>query len=136
MNHTNPLSIAIALLVVSASGLCQSTKSPCWKAATTQSEINRCADLDARKADSVLNHTYKQLVSNLKSDRNARAKLRTAERAWLAFRDAQLQALFPAEDKQAEYGTMFPMCYAQAATAMTRARTAQLRKMLHDNGPC
>ena len=101
-----------------------------------QSEMNRCADLDARKADSELNAVYNQLLSKLKSDQNATKKLRMAQRAWIAFRDAQLDALFPAEDKQAEYGTISPMCYSQAATTMTKERTAQLREMLNSDGPC
>lgn len=30
---------------------------------------------------------------------------------------------------------MYPMCYAQVATQMTKERTAQLRKMPDDNDP-
>jgi len=101
-----------------------------------QSEMNRCADLDARTADADLNHVYRELLAKLKGDDNATKKLRTAQRAWLAFRDAHLQELYPAEDKQAQYGSMFPMCYSQVASAMTKERTAQLRKMLDDRDPC
>jgi hypothetical protein len=42
----------------------------------------------------------------------------------------------PAEDKQGEYGSIFPMCYSQVATAMARERTAQVRRMLDDKDPC
>ena len=101
-----------------------------------QSEMNRCADLDARTADADLNHVYQALLAKLKGDDNATKKLRAAQRAWLVFRDAHLQELYPADDKQAEYGSMFPMCYSQAATAITKERTAQLRKMLDDKDPC
>jgi len=101
-----------------------------------QSEMNRCADLDARDADNDLNHAYKELLSKLKTDENATKKLRAAQRAWVAFRDARLQELYPAQDKQREYGSMYPMCYAQVATAMTKERTAQLRRMLDDKDPC
>jgi hypothetical protein len=31
---------------------------------------------------------------------------------------------------------MYPMCYAQVATAMTKERTTQLRRMLEDKDPC
>lgn len=132
----NSFSIAVIFLLVATSGLCQSTESLCWKTAAAQSEMNRCADLDAREADADLNHVYQELVSMLKSDDNATKKLRVAQRAWVAFRDAHMQELFPAQDKQREYGSMYPMCYAQVATAMTKARTAQLRRMLDNKDPC
>ena len=101
-----------------------------------QSEMNRCADLDARRADADLNSVYQELLSKLKNDDNATKKLRAAQRAWLAFRDAHLQELYPAKDKQAGYGSMYPMCYAQVATVITKERMAQLRRMLEDKDPC
>ena len=128
--------IAAFFVLVATSGLCQSTQSPCWKTATAQSEMNCCADLDAREADADLSHVYEELLSKVKSDDNATEKLRVAQRAWVAFRDAHLQELFPAQDKQREYGSMYPMCYAQVATAMIKERTAQLRRMLDDKDPC
>ncbi len=102
----------------------------------TQSEMNHCAGLDAQQADADLNRVYKDLLAKLKNDDSAIKKLRAAQRAWLAFRDARLQELFPATDKQAEYGSMYPMCYAQVTTAMTKERTTQLRRMLEDKDPC
>ena len=101
-----------------------------------QSEMNRCADLDARDVEADLNHVYQDLLVKLKGDENATNKLRTAQRAWLAFREAHLQELYPAEDKQREYGSIYPMCYAQVATAMTKERTTQLRRMLDGKDPC
>jgi uncharacterized protein YecT (DUF1311 family) len=98
--------------------------------------MNRCADLDARHADADLNRVYRELLSKLKNDDNATKKLRAGQRAWLAFRDAHLQELYSAKDKQAEYGSMYPMCYAQVSTAMTKERVGQLRRMLDDKDPC
>jgi uncharacterized protein YecT (DUF1311 family) len=133
INNMNRSFLAASFLLF---GLGQSTENPCWKTAMAQSEMNRCADLDARQADADLNRVYRELLSKLKSDDNATRKLRAAQRAWLAFRDAHLQELYPAKDKQAEYGSMFPMCYAQVATAMTKERTVQLRRILDDKDPC
>jgi uncharacterized protein YecT (DUF1311 family) len=127
--------IAACFFLAATFAFCQSTQSPCWKAKTAQSEMNHCADLDARQADADLNRVYGELLSKLKSDENAIKKLRAAQRARLAFRDARLQELYPATDKQAEYGSMYPMCYAQVATAMTKERTTQLRRMLEDKDP-
>jgi uncharacterized protein YecT (DUF1311 family) len=136
INNMNRPFLAASFLLIATFGLCQSTENPCWKTAMAQSEMNRCADLDARQADADLNRVYRELLSKLKSDDNATKKLRAAQRAWLAFRDAHLQELYPAKDKQGEYGSMYPMCYAQVATKMTKERTAQLRRMLDDKDPC
>jgi uncharacterized protein YecT (DUF1311 family) len=98
--------------------------------------MNRCADQDAKAADAELNRVYQELLSKSKGDASATKKLRDAQRAWIAFRDAQLEALYPAEDKQREYGSIYPMCYAIVTTAMTKDRTIQLRRMLQDKDPC
>jgi uncharacterized protein YecT (DUF1311 family) len=102
----------------------------------TQSAMNHCANLDAQSADADLNRVYGELLSKLKNDSVATKKLRAAQRAWIVFRDAHLQELYPAEDKQREYGSIFPMCYAQVNAAITKERTAQLRRMLDDKDRC
>ena len=130
------LFVALIFSFVATSALCQSSESPCWKTAMAQNEMNRCADLDSRAADADLNDVYQELLSKLKGDQRATQKLRVAQRAWIAFRDAHLRELFPAEDKQREYGSMYPRCYAQVATAMTKERTAQLRRMMNGKDPC
>jgi len=132
MNHL----VITALLLISTSALSQSKENACWKTAMAQSEMNHCADQDAKAADAELNRVYQDLISKTKGDANATKKLRDAQRAWIAFRDAQLDALYPAQDKQREYGTIYPMCYAIVLTAMTKERTVQLRRMLQDKDPC
>jgi uncharacterized protein YecT (DUF1311 family) len=132
----NRLVLASFLLLIPIPALCQSKEHPCWKTALAQSEMNHCADEDARSANVELNHVYQDLLSKTKGDANAEKKLREAQRAWIAFRDAQLGALYPAEDKQREYGSIYPMCYAKVATAMTKERIVQLRRMLQDMDPC
>jgi uncharacterized protein YecT (DUF1311 family) len=133
MNRLVPIAL---LLFVSTSVVSQSKENPCWKKAMAQSEMNHCASEDARAADAELNHVYQDLLSKTKGDANAAKKLRDAQRAWIAFRDAELRALYPAEDKQREYGSIYPMCYAKMVTAMTKDRTAELLRMLQDKDPC
>jgi uncharacterized protein YecT (DUF1311 family) len=133
MNRLVPIAL---LLLVSTSVVSQSKENPCWKTAVAQSEMNRCADDDSRAADAELNRVYQDLLSKTKGDANATKKLRDAQRAWIAFRDAEVQALYPAEDKQQEYGSIYTMCYAKVVTTMTKGRTAQLRRMLQDKDPC
>jgi uncharacterized protein YecT (DUF1311 family) len=129
----NRLVVAVLFSFVATYASCQSKESP--ETPMTQSEMNRGAGEEASDADAELNRVYQQLLSTMKSDANAAKKLRAAQRAWIAFRDAQLEALYPAEDKRVEYGSMYPMCSARVVAAMTEERTAQLRKMLNED-PC
>ena len=88
----------------------------------TQAEMNVCAAEDFRRADAQLNVAYDRLLKSL--DPGRRAKLQKAERAWLAFRDAQCAY----EASEAEGGTMAPMLRAGCLTEVTKMRIAQLRK--------
>ena len=91
--------------------------------AQTQTEMNADADADFRKADAELNAIYAQAKAAL--DKEGRAKLVTAQRAWLAYRDAQAAL----EADSARGGSMAPMLHAMALTELTETRTAQLRKL-------
>lgn len=128
--------IVAAFVLITTFALCQSAENACWKTATTQLEMNHCANLDANAADGDLNRVYGELLAKLKDDSVATKKLQAAQRAWRVFREARLQELYPAEDKQREHGSTFPMCYAQANVTITKDRTAQLRRMLDDRDPC
>ncbi len=57
----------VSFLFIATFGLCQSPESLCWKTAMAQSEMNRCADLDARQADADLNRVYRELLPILLS---------------------------------------------------------------------
>jgi uncharacterized protein YecT (DUF1311 family) len=69
-----------------------------------------------------LDRVYQELLAKAKNDPVATKKIRSARQAWVTFRDAQLEALFPADDKQDQYGSAYLMC---------AARTRMLESMLH-----
>jgi hypothetical protein len=75
--------------------------------------------------------SYQQLLSKAKGDAIAEKKIMAAQQLWLAFRDAQLEATYPHEDKQREYGSVYPMCVLRLKTELTRERTKMLSKMLN-----
>jgi uncharacterized protein YecT (DUF1311 family) len=107
------------------------TLSDCQKKATTQRELEVCADLEFRRVDAVMESIYQQLLSKAKGDATAERKIRDAQQLWLAFRDAQLEATYPHEDKQREYGSAYPMCVLHLKTELTKERTKMLSKMLN-----
>jgi uncharacterized protein YecT (DUF1311 family) len=108
----------------------QETSSNCWGNAMTTDAMHRCADQDAREADTQLKKAYQLLLDKAKNQPRVVAKLKAAQRAWIAYRNAQLQAIFPSDKKQFAYGSMFPICYLKIATEMTKQRTSELRRML------
>lgn len=128
------LSAALVLcgsLVLLASAQRRRPQRDCYDAARTQFDLNRCAAREFEQSDAELNRVYRRLLDENKEDKLFVQKLTEAERAWVAFRDAQLDALYPpVENMQMNYGSVFPMCYGRAKAKLTRERTAQLRAML------
>ena len=78
-----------------------------------------------KKADGALNGVYNQLIDQLSG--RAEQRLRSAQRAWLAFRDAEcsLQAL------GAEGGSAQSAVVAQCMATLTDQRVKQLRFYLN-----
>jgi uncharacterized protein YecT (DUF1311 family) len=144
---TRKTAIALALLfLLSVASLAQSfdssaDKEPhigkCWHDASTQLELNQCAGSDWKAADDEMNRVYKQVLDHYKQNRIAVEKIRKAQRAWVVFRDAQIEASYPVPDSmvQAQYGSMFPMCEAMQLTRLTLERTEQLKELI-DGGTC
>lgn len=105
----------------------------CEQKAQTQADLNKCSSDRLAREDAKLNRVYQELLAKVKNDSVATAKIRSAQRAWIVFRDAQMRSLFPAEDKQARYGSSYGMCAAVAQAQLTSERTQMLEGMLHPN---
>jgi uncharacterized protein YecT (DUF1311 family) len=56
--------------------------------------------------------------------------VRTSQKAWEAYRDAYLEATFPAADKAVAYGSMYVMDYNRIKAKLIQAHTADLRELL------
>jgi len=106
-----------AILVLSAScGFCNFAYSQ------SQPEMNATAEAAFEKADAKLNKIYKQTLAGL--DEEGKKKLVAAERAWLAYRDAE--ATYEADAERG--GSIVPLIYSQTCLQMTEARIEQLQK--------
>jgi uncharacterized protein YecT (DUF1311 family) len=93
----------------------------------TQTEMNDAARAEYTAAETEMNRVYQQILQARKSDVEFTVKFKAAQRAWLVFREAQAQALYPAADKRRAYGSVYPVCRAQALTQLTTERTKQLK---------
>ena len=102
--------------------------------AQTQMEMTFCANEDYGVADTELNVAYKATMAAMKTkDKElgeiepdyvgAVEALKTAQRAWIAYRDGQCELA----GFEARGGTMEPMLVALCLADLTRKRTAELK---------
>jgi uncharacterized protein YecT (DUF1311 family) len=102
----------------------------CMNNAQSQAAMDECASKSLDAADKELNQVYQQVLAKYASDKVFVGKLRAAQKAWVAFRDAELDARYPASNKSLQYGSVYPMCADNELEAMTRKRTEELREWL------
>jgi len=130
----NTMTRCLAALALSAGmaapALADDAGQACLAQAQTQYAMNQCAGAQGQRADRELNAVYQAVLKKHKDDKRFIAKLKTAQRAWLAWRDAELEATYPARSDPTAYGSVFPMCWSGAQADLTSARTAQLRQWL------
>ncbi|QPK61844.1 DUF1311 domain-containing protein [Methylomonas sp. LL1] len=102
--------------------------------AGNQLELNACASDDFAKADQELNQTYQALIKKEADAPLFISKLRLAQKAWLSFRDADLEARFACaeEDVRICWGSMYPLLLLSSKAELTRERTRQLQQILKD----
>jgi uncharacterized protein YecT (DUF1311 family) len=97
----------------------------CMDKATAQADMNQCAAKAFRTSDAELNKSFQQLQRRL-SDDATRKRLVAAQRAWLAFRDAE--CAFSAAGVQG--GSAYPMTYGLCLDGLTRKRVEAIKVYL------
>lgn len=107
-----------------------SRANPCFDTANTQMELDVCAGKEAKQADIEMNRVYRELLAKMSTNPVAKTKIIALQRAWLSYRDAYLDATFPEKDKQANYGTMFPMEFDLLIADLTHTQTKTLTDLL------
>jgi len=102
----------------------------CLENAVTQSEMNHCEGVNFDKADAELNRVYKLIRKVYKDDKEFLSKLKKSQLAWIKSRDADMEMRFPLEDKQSQYGSVFPMCNSIIEITLTLQRIEYLKQWL------
>ncbi|HEX8129648.1 MAG TPA: lysozyme inhibitor LprI family protein [Pyrinomonadaceae bacterium] len=98
---------------------------PC-PGAGNQHELNRCAARARDQADAELNKVYRELLKD--TGTTERAKLRSAQLAWIKFRDAHCDY----ESVGNKGGSIYPMVYSFCLAKLTTARVKQLQEILQE----
>jgi len=94
--------------------------------ATDQATMNQCAAQQNAAADKELNALYQQITTRLKAEPERKKLLVGAQRAWVAFRDAECK--FSASG--VEGGSVYPLIYSSCTTDLTKARVQTFRNYL------
>ena len=109
----------------------------------TQTEMTICASEDAKAAEVELEQRFQGLLTGVRmlpSDiheptadmRVTIEKIEAAQSAWVRYRDAYIDATFPAEDKR-EYGTMYSMRVSGIRADMAREQIRHIKILCDDS---
>ena len=109
--------------LIQAAGQSEKEAQPC-SSETTTAAMRNCENLRYQRAQQALDSAYAELMKQL--DEAGKAKLRTAQTAWLRFRRANSD--FGAD--AARTGTLAPLIKITVLADMTEARTAELKNSL------
>ena len=108
-------SLAFLLLPVAAQAACPGD---------TQVEMNACAEADFKAADAELNAAWKPAKAFYDGTGHGEDLLK-AQRAWIAFRDANCWA----EAAPYTTGSIQPLVFSSCMARLTRQRTKDLTQM-------
>lgn len=94
--------------------------------ATDHATMNQCAAQQNKAADKELNALYQQITNRLKSTPDSKKLLVSAQRSWVAFRDAECTF----SSAGVEGGSAYPLIYSNCVTELTKARVQTFRNYL------
>lgn len=115
-----------ALLALAAAAAPAEAQMAACAAAQTQSAMNACAAQQYQKTDAALNQLYGQLKAKV-TDPKQQSLLVAAERAWVAYRDAECGF----ETSGVAGGSIEPMVQAMCLDNLTTVRNAELSRQLN-----
>ena len=121
-----PIMLILALLLSSISIVGQKSKADPCANAQSQAEMNICWGKEYKAADAQLNAAYREFNSKLNPEETA--QLKTAQLAWIKFRDANCEFVADAY----KGGSIRPMIAAMCLADVTNARTSELKAQMKE----
>ena len=133
-----PLSLFVLLLAQSAFAQTDEGAHPIDSRADTCIDANphtqgtlECLGVDYNEWDAELNHAYQELMGELSED--SQEHLRSAQRAWIAFRNAEFDAL--ASVYGSIDGTLWLVVHADRRVSFIRRRANEIADYLWSLNP-
>jgi uncharacterized protein YecT (DUF1311 family) len=117
---------AVIVLTLCTAAFAQDQKKDPCADAQSQAEMNICWGKEYKAADAQLNAAYREFTSKLNPEDTA--KLKTAQLAWIKFRDANCE--FVADEYKG--GSIRPMIAAMCLADQTSARTSELKAQMKE----
>jgi uncharacterized protein YecT (DUF1311 family) len=109
----------------------KASRPDCSDTAYTNSELIQCASAKFKQADDSLNAIYRRILKEYSLDTAFTKRLLIAQRAWLAFRDAELNAILPENGTERYAGfRLFSMCRLLWMADLTQQRTRELMRWI------
>ncbi|MFI0849033.1 lysozyme inhibitor LprI family protein [Mesorhizobium sp. IMUNJ 23232] len=103
---------------------------PAWaddcQNAQSQIQLDDCAAKALSDADKKLNEAYQKIEKRLAGDPDTKKLLVTAQRAWVAFRDAECTF----QSSGVAGGSIYPMTFSNCQAALTNARLQDFQTYL------
>jgi uncharacterized protein YecT (DUF1311 family) len=93
----------------------------------TQAEINLKACGEAKQAEDKMKALYEQVLKKYDYDKVFIKNIEAAQKAWEAYRDAHIRALYPYEYRAA-YGSAIGACDCAQVVRLTTARIKELQR--------
>lgn len=118
------LALSMLIFVTVPTGPQAQKKDPCTDGETT-AEMKQCAAKKYKQADDELNRVYRQLMSKL-DDEGHRTSLKTAQQAWLKYRDNNCDF----ESYLNRGGTIYSVVVTDCMTSMTTSRTKEMNEQI------
>nr|AAP58619.1 hypothetical protein [uncultured Acidobacteriota bacterium] len=94
----------------------------------TQLQLNEEACAEYKKADAEMNNVYRRIMKDYRNDAPFIAALKKAQLAWIRYRDADLESIFPGDARS--YGSINPMCRCMHLADTTKQRTKVLQQWI------
>ena len=118
------ISSSLVLLLVFTTTITTQTPSDPCKGETTF-EMKQCSAKKYKQADGELNEVYQQLMSKL-DDEGHKTSLKTAQVAWLKYRDTNCDF----ESYLNRGGTIYSVIVTECKTSMTTSRTKEMKEQI------
>ena len=94
----------------------------------TQLQMNEASCAEYKQTDREMNRVYLKIVSDYRGDPVFIKALKKAQLAWLHYRDAHVDSIFPGAASQ--YGSVSTMCRCGSLSEITKERTQTLNRRL------
>jgi uncharacterized protein YecT (DUF1311 family) len=96
----------------------------------TQDALDKGACDQYKVDDRKLNEIYQAILNDKAYAGEAQflEALKTAERQWIKYRDAEVDAIYPGQNKKSQWGSVYPMCACSELQRITRQRMEELQR--------